>query len=547
MENKAAGRRPFLDRDFIVLGSGVAGLVAALRLSRGGGTVALLSKESLEISNSRYAQGGIAAVWAPDDSADDHAADTLNAAAGLGNPAAIKVLVEEGPKRIEELIRAGMHFDTDGALLRLSLEGAHRRPRILHARGDRTGRELVQFLVEAVRQDPRITILEHWIGSRFCLRDGSVCGLMTQKASGEEYLEIRSEGVLLASGGYGAAWGETTNPEGSIGDGLVLAWDAGATLADLEFVQFHPTALHLPGKPQFLLTEALRGEGAILVDAGGRRFMPDYHPMGELAPRDVIARAIVEEKRRKHISEVFLDARGLGKQMVLDRFPGVEAGLAKEGLSLVTQPIPVAPAAHYSMGGVLTGLKGETTLPGLWAAGECAASGVHGANRLASNSLLECLVFGNRAAEAMLETRGSSGSSGAKSLVRTRESQDEFDYPHPLPVERVRGLMDQHLGVERDSAGLEEMVDRFADGLEKIESRTAPLSTEALRRRSLNIVAGLVAIFAQSRLESRGAHFRRDAPETSTAWGFRQTLTKLCLDRLAIEATHPRIASDAGV
>jgi len=424
-----------------------------------------------------------------------------------------------------------MWFDHEGADLSLSREGAHRCSRILHAGGDHTGLELVRFLAEAVRKEPRITILENLIGSRFTLRHGRVCGFKALKISGEELLEIQARGVMLASGGYGAAWRDTTNPDGAIGDGLVLAWEAGATVADLEFVQFHPTALHVPGKPPFLLTEALRGQGAILVDAAGRRFMHDYHPMGELAPRDIVARAIVQEKRRKRLQEVYLDARGLGEKVIRERFPGVEEGLAQEGLSLTTQPIPVAPASHYSMGGVWTGLMGETSLAGLCAAGECAACGVHGANRLASNSLLECLVFGNRAAEAML---GTIDSSTATSGSPGDEDRKEFDYPHPLPAERVRALMDEHLGVERNAEGLAEMVERFGGGLEKLESSATPLSVEGLRRRSLNIVAGLVAIFAQSRLESRGAHFRSDAPETSSAWAFRQALTNLRLDRLPL-------------
>lgn len=501
--------------------------MAALRVARGGASVLLLSKGSLEISNSRYAQGGIAAVWAPNDSCDAHFEDTVGAAAGLAEAPAVRILVQEGPARIEELIRMGMPFDRDGSNLCLSREGAHRCPRILHAGGDRTGLELVQFLAQAVRQEPRITTLEGWIGTRLRLHDGMVCGVAARKADAEEFMEIRTRGVLLASGGYGAAWSETTNPEGAIGDGIVMAWEAGATVADLEFVQFHPTALQIPGRPRFLLTEALRGEGAKLVDAEGRRFMSDYHILGDLAPRDVIARAIVTEKRRKQIPQIFLDAREIGKKVLQERFPGVLAGLLKEGLDLTEQPIPVGPASHYSMGGILTGVSGESSLAGLWAAGECASCGVHGANRLASNSLLECLVFGSRAAEAMLEAQLPADHGGS-------DGAEEFDYPHPLAEGRVKSLMDEHLGVERDAPGLEEMVERFADGLETLETCERHLSLESLRRRSLNIMAGLTAIFAQSRLESRGAHFRRDAPETSSAWAFRQTLTGLRLDRRSV-------------
>ncbi len=393
--------------DFLIIGAGIAGLRAAITLAEAG-RVLVVTKEALGESNTQYAQGGIAVAISGAEDVELHLEDTLAAGDGLVDPIAARVLVEEGPARVEELLQWDTHFDRYAAgehtgELMLTREGAHSRNRILHANGDATGREIGRALLAHASATPGITLLPWTLLTDLLAADGRVRGARLLDENGE-IRTVRARAVLLASGGAGQVYSDTTNPAVATGDGIAAALAAGAELADMEFYQFHPTALSLPGVPRFLLSEALRGEGAWLVNAAGERFMHRYHPLLELAPRDVVARAITREgmaARPGEVLPVYLDMRHVAGIDLDARFPGISTFLHQHGLDLARDLIPVRPAAHYLMGGVRTDVDGQTSLPGLYAAGEVACTGVHGANRLASNSLLEGLVFGARAAESM--------------------------------------------------------------------------------------------------------------------------------------------------
>ncbi len=394
-------------RGWIVVGGGITGLRAALTLAKVG-DVTLITKEGASESNTHYAQGGIAVAMGGAEDVELHGQDTIHAGDGLVFEKAARLLVEEGPARIEELLAWGTHFDREkngaGELMR-TREGAHSLPRILHANGDATGREIGRALLERVAQEPRIHLHERVTMRDLVVRDGRVIGVEALDDHNQP-LTFLGSGVLLASGGAGQVYSDTTNPAVATGDGIAVAYRADAEVSDMEFYQFHPTALSVPGAPRFLLSEALRGEGALLRNHRGERFMDRYHPMAELAPRDVVARAIMREgidERSGEALPVYLDMRHVTGKDLRARFPGISARLDEYGFDLSRDMIPIRPAAHYLMGGVRTDLYGRTNVPGLFAAGEVACTGVHGANRLASNSLLEGLVFGQRAAEAMLE------------------------------------------------------------------------------------------------------------------------------------------------
>ena len=399
--------------DYVVVGAGIAGLRAAIELSRAG-RVLVLTKEELGESNTQYAQGGIAVALEGEQDVALHYEDTLAAGDGLVDPLAAAVLVEEGPERVLELLRWGTNFDRkDGELMR-TREGAHSRSRILHANGDATGREIGRALLEHARMQPHITLREYTTSVDLIVAEGTVRGVTMLQPDGE-IAEAHARAVLLASGGAGQVYSETTNPTVATGDGIAMAYRAGAEVADMEFYQFHPTALSLPGVPRFLLSEALRGEGAYLRNARMERFMERYHPQMELAPRDVVARAITREGLAAGPGgalPVYLDMRHVTDSDLTARFPGISWFLRQNGLDLKRDLIPVRPAAHYLMGGVRTGIDGRSSLPRLYAAGEAACTSVHGANRLASNSLLEGLVFGARAARFMLEETEASGIAG---------------------------------------------------------------------------------------------------------------------------------------
>lgn len=492
--------------DFLVIGAGVAGLRAAIELA-GAGRVFVVAKDSLQESSSEYAQGGIAVALSDEDDISLHEADTLAAGDGLCNPEAVRVLVGEGPARIEELIAWGAEFDREGPKLLFAREGAHSRSRVLHSHGDSTGREIARTLYRTAAARPNVSFEGFTAVVDLLVEEGRVAGALLLDARRGLLVPVLARATLLATGGLGRVYADTTNPDVATGDGVAMAWRAGAVISDIEFVQFHPTALHLEGAPRFLLSEALRGEGAQLLNLHGERFMPRYHPMAELAPRDVVSRAIVSEMRRTGATHVLLDISGRG-DFVRRRFPRIHSTCLAYGIDLDRQPAPVCPAAHYAMGGVWTDLSGRTSLEGLWAAGETACTGVHGANRLASNSLLEGVVYGARAGIHMRE------SAPARPPVR-------FEPPQPLEIpelalDSMRRLATSRLGIVRCAESL-------SSALRELEQapchRALPADRDSLERANTRIVLTLIARCALARQESRGAHYRTDYPESSP--GFR--------------------------
>src|SRR5437764_1396654 len=448
--------------DFIVVGSGIAGLRAGIELARAGARVTVLTKDRREESNTEYAQGGVAVALSDTDEASLHEEDTLAAGAGLCDERAVEVLVREGRRYIGELIEWGAEFDREGGRLLFTREAAHSRPRILHAHGDATGREIVRALLARAGAERNLSFLAHAETESLIVIDGRVTGVCYLDPLVRGPRALRARGVVLASGGAGALYLHTTNPAVATGDGMAMAFDAGAELADMEFVQFHPTALNIEGAPRFLLAEARRGEGGVLRNAAGRRFMPRYNGAAELAPRDVVTRAIVAEMGRTATRTVFLDMTAFDAARLRLRFPKIYSTCLRYGLDLARDPVPVSPAAHYIMGGVRTDLEGRTSLPGLYAAGEVACTGVHGANRLASNSLLEGLVFGARAGRAAANdpagshaaTASSSFSSGdggeGAGVGASREDLRRVGAAADAVRKRVRRLMWERVGILRD-------------------------------------------------------------------------------------------------
>ena len=498
----------------IVVGSGISGLFVALE-ARHLGPVLVLTKGSIDDCNTRWAQGGIAAAVGPLDSPEQHLQDTIAAGAGLVDEAAARILCYEAPARIKDLVDYGVSFDSLGGEVALGREAAHSHSRVLHAGGDRTGAEIETALSAAV-VDPKITILDYTFATRLLVERGAVVGvegLVLNSGATEQYL---ARHVVIATGGAGQLFSHTTNPVVATGDGIALAFEAGAEVADLEFYQFHPTALRVKGAPPFLISEAVRGEGAILRNASGEPFMSRYHALRDLAPRDVVARAIVEEMRAEGSDHVYLDCTGLKSIDLAARFPGISAHLAGLDLDMRRDPIPVSPAAHYQMGGIRTDVHGRTTLPGLYACGECACTGVHGANRLASNSLMETVVFGKRVVEHMAE-----GGGGAAPISPT--AQRLPGPPRAAPThEAVQRLMWRTAGIVRSADGLSEAI-AAVGGWEPATEE--PLTRSSGERRALTILASLVLAAAHKRQESRGAHFRSDFPEPSETWRHQQVLT----------------------
>jgi L-aspartate oxidase len=497
--------------DFLVIGSGIAGLRAAADLAEHG-TVTMLTKADPTESNTGYAQGGIAAALGPDDAPEEHFADTIAAGDGLCEEDAVRVLVEDGVGYVQQLLEWGAAFDRDAmGQPALGREAAHRARRVLHAR-DATGRELGRLLWDRVSTHPNLQMRNHARARALIVRGGVCVG--AQFTDGSQAGVIEARAVLLATGGAGQVFSETTNPTIATGDGIALGWRAGARVADLEFVQFHPTALAVESAPRFLLSEALRGEGAQLLNSDGERFMSRYHRAGELASRDLVSRAVVSEMARTD-GPVYLSLQHLDPTWVRARFPTIAAACRSARLDLARDPIPVGPAAHYMMGGVETDVWGRTTVPGLYAAGEVACTGVHGANRLASNSLLEGLVFGARAARSMLEPPRA----GSMSNVRPIAEEEPASFKTAAqvgadPQEQIRSLMWSAVGVVRNGPSLEAAVQQLRALHSFLGLRAADKGAdEALGNVvDLSMVAWLIAKAALRRQESRGAHFRTDFP-----------------------------------
>jgi L-aspartate oxidase len=520
--------------DYIIVGSGVAGLSVALAAAQGGKRSLIITKSHLEESNTRYAQGGIAAAVGPSDSAYSHEVDTLVAGAGLCDQAAVEALTKDAPGQIAELVRLGMPFDREEASgdLELGREGAHSANRILHAGGDATGQHLEHTLALAVRQSPLIERLEQHFALELLKKGakGRVVGVRLQDDQrAEPPFEVRGHFVVLATGGAGQLYRYTTNPSVTTGDGLALAWRAGAALADMEFFQFHPTALNLKGVPTFLLSEALRGDGALLRNAEGETFMHRYDPRLELASRDIVARAIASELART--GAVYLDARHLGETTLRHHFPSIYRYCLDHGLDISKDMIPVAPAAHYFMGGILTGRWGETTLPGLFACGEVAATGVHGANRLASNSLLEGLVFGKRLYDYTTDPEASAldlaayqASSPLPLDEYTLNSLPAGSKPELPTLEKLQDLMWEKVGLARDAEGLQQALTQL-ENWENALKNNPPTDQAGQELANLVTVGRLVSYAALLREESRGAHYRLDFPDNREEWQRRIVLT----------------------
>jgi L-aspartate oxidase len=489
------------ETDFIVVGAGVAGLRAAISLAEAG-RVLVITKEALTESNTQYAQGGVAVALSDEDEVGLHLQDTVLAGDGLVNEKAASVLVNEGPQRIQELIDWGTAFDREGTKLTFTREAAHSRSRVLHAHGDSTGREIGRALAAKARTLSNISFVTHLFTSELLAIDGRICGVEVV-ANGAIH-QIAARAVLLATGGAGQVYSDTTNPPVATGDGIAMAYRAGAIVSDMEFFQFHPTALAIEGAPRFLLSEALRGEGAYVKNSAGHRFMVDVDKRAELAPRDVIARAITTELQKGHA--VYLDLRHLDANRVRRRFPRIAETCRRFGVDIATDMIPVRPAAHYLMGGVKTDLEGRSNLRGLYAAGEAACTGVHGANRLASNSLLEGLVFGARAGEVMREERSAPGSARFG-------KEDSAKQGGPPDLARLKRLMWEQAGVVRSGA-------RLKQALEEVRGMnvSGPLRDRSTgEARNLTQCAELILMSALAREESRGAHYRTDFPSHDDA------------------------------
>ena len=499
--------------DFLVIGAGIAGLRAAIELAKAGRVLVLAKREVTE-SNTQYAQGGIAAALSDEDEVTLHYQDTLNAGAGLCNPDAARVLVEEGPERIEELIRWGTEFDRSGTKLAFTREGAHSRNRILHAHGDSTGREILRALYAKAKTLHHISVCEFEFSTDLELDHGRACGVSLISDRGQ-HEHVSASAVLLATGGLGQLYRNTTNPGVATGDGVAMAFRAGGEVSDMEFIQFHPTALYLKNAPRFLLSEALRGEGAYLRNLEMVRFMPKYHELAELAPRDVVARAIVHEIEVTRAADpvVYLDMTHLRSEHLKKRFPRIYATCMQYNIDLTTDLIPIRPAAHYAMGGVKTNLEGGTNVPGLYAAGEAAATGVHGANRLASNSLLEGLVFGARAG-ARMSSELREPSKEKEHKQRTALSNGGVDAGADQLMRQIQDVMWNKVGIVRDETGLRSAIQE----LEGFASKTAHAETRrGYEARNINLCGLLAARSALARQESRGAHYRLDFPDKNDA------------------------------
>lgn len=516
--------------DYIVVGSGLAGLYAAWKASLKG-SVAVITKSLIRESNSFNAQGGIAAVTSFDDNPEIHKSDTLIAGRGLCEERSVDILVNEGPDRIEEIIAEGMKFDTENGALALGLEGGHHKRRILHAGGDATGRWITEFAISKVAERENITVFENTLLLDLLVKEGVCYGIrcwssnrqLTAGQGGDEGCEVMlfANHVFLTSGGTSAIYARTTNPQTTVGDGVAIAYKAGCRVMDMEFIQFHPSGLYLKDSPQaFLISEAVRGERAHLLNRDGKRFMVPIHELAELAPRDIVARSIFRQMQRDGMPYVTLSLKHLDKDMILRRFPGIYAKCKEFGYDL-TQQIPVAPAAHYSVGGVMSNNNGRTDVQRLYVCGEVAATGIMGANRLASNSLIECLVFANRAVEDSVKV-------GAVEKFPTFDSQYSKEPANAQIYQqlrcRVSEIMNTYAGIIRSEATLKEGLRQIAELGDIIKQKQAERGGESNREyyleasRRLLCVARLIMSPALLRKESRGGHYREDFPCADEAY-----------------------------
>jgi L-aspartate oxidase len=496
--------------DYIVIGSGIAGLYAALT-ARLHGSVCVLTKGSIDECNTKYAQGGIAAAVGADDDPELHYQDTLAAGAGLVDPEAARILVEAAADRISDLVTLGVPFDSTDGEVALGREAAHSRNRILHAGGDSTGAH-IEISLSGVARMSRITVKEYLQAEQIAVERGRAAAVLALDARTNATERFEAGAIIIATGGIGQMFRVSTNPDVATGDGIALAYRAGAEVQDMEFVQFHPTALRLPGVPIFLISEAVRGEGGVLRNAAGERFMQRYDDKGELAPRDIVARAIVSEMQRTGADRVYLDITHLPAGRVTARFPQIYRYCLDHGVDMTKEPVPVSPAAHYMMGGVRTNTWGETTVPGLYACGEAACTGVHGANRLASNSLLETVVFAKRIVQRTLESKETAAPQTPDALALPDVAHEGASAPARASLQ---ALMWDKVGIVRDGAGLAEA----SAALGAWDAAMGAPNDRASHELANMVLAGrLMARAALLREESRGAHYRSDYPAQRDEW-----------------------------
>ena len=506
--------------EYVIIGSGIAGLYTAL-LAHEKGSVLIITKGSIDDCNTKHAQGGIAAPIGGNDSVDLHFNDTMKAGDGLSDPEAAKILASEAPDRIYDLVRFGVPFDTMNGAIALTMEAAHSVPRVLHAGGDATGAHIEATLSSRVRE-AKIEVLEYCLVTDIIVENGVVKGVKALDLRTGTVLEFDCCYMILATGGAGHLFKYTTNPDVATGDGVALAYKAGAELTDMEFYQFHPTGLRLPGVAPFLISEAVRGEGGILRNVEGYRFMPDYTPLGELAPRDVVARSILFEMRKTSSDRVFLDVTHLPVQVVTTRFPNIYKYCYDHGLDITKGLIPVAPAAHYMMGGVKTNTWGETNIAGLFAAGEVSCTGVHGANRLASNSMLEVLIFSKRIIEKAGDSANKSLPRKIKEVHCSLSAREVLKNATAVNLRALQDLMWHKVGIIRERSGLIQAVDILAAWQKCLPE---PTDRPTYELNNLVLAGRLIAEAALIREESRGAHFRSDFPIHSLEWEKHITFT----------------------
>ena len=509
--------------DFIVVGTGIAGLYTALQTNKHGSTL-IITKGSIDDCNTKYAQGGIAAAISKKDSPELHFQDTVAAGDGVCDEEAVRILVNEAPDRISDLVDIGLPFDTLDGEIALTMEAAHSVPRILHAGGDATGEHIEVTLSRKVRQ-AKIQIMEDFLATEVLVENGKVAGIKALDCRTGTIEEIGCQYLILATGGAGQLYKSTTNSDVATGDGIALAFNTGAEIMNMEFFQFHPTALRLPGVAPFLISEAVRGEGGVLRNVDGHHFMPDYAPAGDLAPRDIVARSIIYEMQKTGSDRVFIDATHLPAKVTTTRFPHIYRFCLDHGLDITKGLIPVAPAAHYMMGGIRTNTWGETNIAGLFAVGETACTGVHGANRLASNSLIEVLVFSKRimqriTQESETDTATSPMGVQVRHLVGVRQAPEKLPAPS---LSALQELLWDKVGIIRNGEDLTQSADILAAWQECL---SPPADRPSYELSNLILTGRLVTEAALIREESRGAHFRADFPRSLPQWQHYVALVK---------------------